>query len=134
MKASFQGFTLIEVMIVMAIVGILATLAFPSYTEYVKKAKRSEAQAALVSLAGAMELWKLNNNGIYTDGINDPTAAGIFSNQVPVSGGSKTYTLEITTVTSGTYTLKATSVDGDRCDSLTYTSSGVKGAGEPDCW
>ncbi|EIC29157.1 prepilin-type N-terminal cleavage/methylation domain-containing protein [Methylomicrobium album BG8] len=134
MRASFQGFTLIEAMITMAIIGILASIAYPTYIEHIKKAKRAEAQAALVSLASAMELWKLNSNGVYTDGVNDPTAADILSDQVPVSGGTKIYSLEIATVTASAYTLKATSVDGDRCDALTYTSAGEKGGGEPDCW
>lgn len=134
MKTSYQGFTLIELMIAVAIVGILVSIGYPSYTEHIKKAKRAEAQAALMSLASAMERWKLNNNGVYTDGINNPTPAGILSAQVPVAGGRKTYDLSIDTVTASTYSLSATSVDGDRCDSLTYTNTGVKGAGAADCW
>jgi type IV pilus assembly protein PilE len=134
MKVFRSGFTLIELMIAMAVVGILATIAYPSYTEQVKKAKRADAQAALVSLASSLELWKLNNNGVYSNDTDIPTAASIFSDHVPVSGGTKTYDLAIESITATTYSLKATSVAGDRCDPLTYTHTGEKGAKESNCW
>ena len=134
MRNSSTAFTLIELMITLAIIGILASIAYPSYTEYVKKANRADAQAALVSLASALELWKLNNNGVYKNATTTPTAESIFSNKVPVSGGTKTYTLEITAITATSFTLKATSVASDRCDPLTYNNLGDKGAASSDCW
>jgi len=134
MKNSSSGFTLIELMIAVAIVGILASIAYPSYTEFVKKANRADAQAALVSLASALELWKLNNNGVYKDSTTTPTAASIFSDRVPISGGTKTYKLEIDDITATSFMLNATSVSGDRCDPLTYDNLGNKSAGDSDCW
>ncbi len=141
MKTKQTGFTLIELMITVAIIGILSSVGYPSYIQHIQKAKRSEAEAALVSMATAMEQWRVENNNDYT-GV---TASTVFATQVPIDGsGTKTYTLDITstTLTSTSYTLTATPVapqDSDSCGILTLDSTGVKGANgiAPDtagCW
>lgn len=65
MKVKQMGFTLVELMIAVAIVGIFASISYPSYQSHIMKAKRSEAQAALVSMATAMEQWRVENNNSY---------------------------------------------------------------------
>ena len=143
MKTKQTGFTLIELMIVVAIVGILTSVGYPSYQHYIQKAKRSEAEAALVSMATAMEQWRVENNYNYTVVNVGAGSTAIFSDQVPTDGsGTKTYTLSISTLAAGNYTLTATPVapqDSDSCGVLTLDSTGVKGANgiAPDtagCW
>ena len=43
----YQGFTLIELMIIVTIVAVLASLALPHFREFVLQSKRTEARAAL---------------------------------------------------------------------------------------
>jgi type IV pilus assembly protein PilE len=138
MKAKQTGFTLIELMIAVAVVGILTAVAYPSYQNHIKKAKRSEAQAALVSLATAMEQWRVENNNSYT-GVTVGTAGDatdIFTSRVPTDGsGTQSYTLSISNLAASTYTLTATPVGSDDCGNLTLTSTGVKGSSTgTNCW
>lgn len=62
MKQTKKGFTLVELMIVIAIVGILAAFAYPAYTQYIKKAQCADGMDSLLSLAGRMEEFYLNND------------------------------------------------------------------------
>lgn len=54
-NSRFQGFTLIELMIVVVIIGIIAAIAYPSYTKYMTQTRRSDAQIALTSAASLQE-------------------------------------------------------------------------------
>lgn len=137
MKAKQTGFTLVELMITVAIIGILSSVGYPSYVKYIQKAKRSEAQAALVSMATAMEQWRVENNNDYSGVTVGTDATSIFSDQVPTDGGTKTYTLSLVS-DAGTYTLTATPVapqDTDDCGTLTLNSTGVKTSSTgTNCW
>lgn len=135
MNAKQKGFTLIELLIATAILGLLAKIAYPTYMENIQRAKRSEAEAALVSLASALETWRMQNGGSYSAG--GPTAATLGFTQVPVSGGTKTYDIAISSLTASAYTLTASPVGSDRCGILGYDNVGAKTAsttGATDCW
>jgi type IV pilus assembly protein PilE len=54
-RKKYQGFTLIELMIVVAIIGILAAVAYPSYTSYAQKTRRGAATACLAEFSQQME-------------------------------------------------------------------------------
>lgn len=143
MKMKQTGFTLIELMITVAIIGILTSVGYPSYQNYIKKAKRSEAQAALVSMATAMEQWRVENNGKYSGVV----ATDIFAAQVPTdSNGTVTYKLSFdpdeALKIDNYYKLKAIPQDAqanDECGDLTLDSIGVKAATKSgiaveNCW
>ncbi len=139
MKVKQMGFTLVELMIAVAIVGIFASISYPSYQSHIMKAKRSEAQAALVSMATAMEQWRVENNNDYTGVTVGTGDTSIFTDRVPTDGsGTQSYVLSIPTLTIDSYTLQATPYGtqvSDNCGNLTLTSTGVKGATlTTGCW
>ena len=132
-RSSIRGFTLIELMIVIAIIGILAAVGYPAYTNAVKKGNRADAIDSLLSLAGRMEEFYMNN-----DTYNGATVVADGSGTV---GSSKTsdnlYTLSIVKAEDFYYELKATpkSTDTD-CGGLILDSTGKKTAstGSKTCW
>ncbi len=56
-----QGFTLIELLIVVAIIGILAAIAVPNFLNAQVRAKVSRVYSDMRSLAGAIEMYKIDN-------------------------------------------------------------------------
>jgi general secretion pathway protein G len=61
---SYQGFTLIEIMVVMVILGILAGLIVPRIMSRPEEARRTKAALQIRSIESALKLYKLDN-GIY---------------------------------------------------------------------
>lgn len=132
MMKKTKGFTLMELMIVVAIIGILASIAVPAYTKHVKRTKRTEAMAALTQAAQALERFKTANNFRYTGAALG--GGGIFTNQVPVDGGTAYYNLTLAS-TATTYTLTATAVGGQAGDgNLTLTNTGARTWAGNACW
>ena len=135
------GFTLIELLIVVAIVGILAAIAYPSYQEQVRQSRRSDCEGALTGLAGAMERYFTVNNTYAGAAVG---TSGIYPNQCPVDGNTAYYTLSIPSATATGFTLQAArtgSQSGDKCGTLTLSSTGQKGVTGAatgitwqDCW
>lgn len=51
----FQGFTLVEMLIVIAIIGILSTIAYPSYIRYIERGYQSQAHMELLAINNALK-------------------------------------------------------------------------------
>ncbi|CAG9298381.1 type II secretion system major pseudopilin GspG [Celerinatantimonas diazotrophica] len=56
-----QGFTLLEVMVVMVIIALMATLIVPNLLGNKEKADQKKAQADVVALENALQMYKLDN-------------------------------------------------------------------------
>ena len=62
----YQGFTLIEIMVVIVILGILAGLIVPKIMSRPEEARRTKAALQIRSIESALKLYRLDN-GVYPD-------------------------------------------------------------------
>ena len=66
-KKYYNGFTLVEILIVVVIVGILAAIAIPTYNNYVKKGYATEAKTQIKNIIQAAELYATENGDFPPD-------------------------------------------------------------------
>lgn len=131
-KATQNGFSLIELMIVVSIIGILASIAVPAYQEYVRKGRAAEATSNLADLRIKMEQC-FQDTRAYNN-----AACEIFC--APTSGAVN-FTYTCTDRTATTYTIAAAGVAGQGMSSFAFsvdqnngklsTYDGTSGTG---CW
>ena len=124
-----NGFSLIELLIVLAIVSILSAIVYPSYRSHITHAHRIDGQTALLDLANRMERYYTEHNTYQTATIGLDKVNSILTS--PISDGGW-YSLSIREATNTTYILQATPIgtqatNDTLCQSLTFTSSGIKG-------
>lgn len=97
----YEGFTLIELMIVVAIIAILAAIAYPSYTQYKIRGNRADVQSEMMQTAQRLQSYYAINHH-YTSATLDN---GLISKDYPTSNA--VYGL-VLNVNDQTWTLTAT--------------------------
>lgn len=133
----YNGFTLIELMVVVAIIGVISAIAFPSYNSYMNKSRRADAKVGLQKLADKQERFYLQNN-TYTSVF---TSAGLNTSTTSEEGY---YTFAVDSASVSGFSMTATAVgiqanDID-CATLTLSSTSLKtatagsGGDATKCW
>lgn len=128
-RATVQGFTLIELMVVVAVIGILASIAYPSYAEYVRRSQRADMQRVLLDANHFLKRYY----GAQDTYVGASLPAGL--NRSPINGAAA-YTIQLieagnpvaAATQANTYTLRATRAGpmaGDRCGDLSLDQNGT---------
>ena len=128
----YNGFTLIELMIVVAIIGVMSAIAFPSYNSYMNKSRRADAKVSLTKIADRQERYYLQNDTYTTD---------LALLKVSATSEEGYYTLAVGKADATGFEVTATAVgtqlnDVD-CKTLALDSTGSKtatGANPTKCW
>ncbi len=78
-----KGFTIVELLIVIVVIGILAAITIVAYNGIQNRAYNGTVQQDLGSIAKKLEIYKIDNNGLYPS-----SAANLATASISVSGGS----------------------------------------------
>ena len=125
----FNGFSLIEMLIVVAIMGILSAIALPAYRDYATRGKLAEASSLLGAQRVKMEQYYQDMRD-YTNACTGVTVA------FPLPVGQY-FTLTCGNLGPNTYTITATGIAGKGADNFVFTinESNVRAtAGVPTGW
>ena len=128
-----RGVSLLELLVVLIVVGILVTILFPNYSKALEKYLVKDAQAALVTIFRAEQMYKLANQEYgtltkltdegYLDPDPNPNPDWTFS----TSGESATAFTATATRDSGSYSNDTVQLDQDWTGEAIYAKKRFDG-------
>lgn len=145
MRASRQGFSLVELMVVLVILAILAAIEYPSYLESMRKTRRAEGRTALMQLMQQQERYYSQHGTYIAFSSAEPNGYQWFSGTTPAGSSYEIAadacnddTLDnciLLVAKPGTRNVN-TGHKNDACGDLTLSSNGIKGAAGhgAQCW
>ena len=129
----FDGFTLIELMIVVAIVAILASVALPAYSDYVTRGRIPEATSGLAAKRVQMEQWFQDERTYVGAPACVQQTIGLFTFKCNPDPTASTFVLEAVgsdSMSGFTYTVNQADV---KTSTITATGIGWTGS-SASCW
>ncbi|MBI5574007.1 MAG: type II secretion system protein [Elusimicrobia bacterium] len=84
----YEGFTLIELMVVVAILGTLVAIAVPRFAELMRKAKEGSTKGNLGVLRSCIKTYYAKNEGVYPNTMTDGIIPEYLEELPPVRIGS----------------------------------------------
>lgn len=145
LKRREAGVTLIELLIVVVMIAILGAIAFPQYRDYVIRSNRAVAKSMLLQVADRQEQFFTDRKTYAADMTDlgypaDPFVVDRAARTAPADGGDAIYQIALSDEGATTFTLTATSLNGqtddDECVTMTLNQAGQR-ASTPaggDCW
>lgn len=105
-----KGFTLIELLSVVAIINILLFIAYPAYQDYIKSSHEDNVKLQMFDIVSDLERIKGKNFSYEAAfDVNDNYILSEENFRYPKNiNEDKRYDVEITTITSNTFTIMAT--------------------------
>jgi prepilin-type N-terminal cleavage/methylation domain-containing protein len=70
MKNKFQGFTLIEILVVIALISLLAAILFPVFSQVKEKGRQASCMSNLRQIGVAISLYASDYDGLYPFGVS----------------------------------------------------------------
>ena len=132
-----KGFTLIELLVVILIIGILAAIALPAFLGQRTKAQDTEAKTKARTAQTAMETLYVNEQSYATAtpailAEIEPSLSG--APTMTASGTADTWTLTVTSKTTGTFTIAKTVSGGIPTVARTCSATGKGGCPAGGSW